>query len=71
MDGIMINCSECKQFNDAVMMKQCLAGKYQVNIAGHVMMMLGTVECDRFEPLFVPASVQLDKRTKEYKLANA
>ena len=67
----MINCSECKQFNDAVTMKQCLAGKYQVNIAGHVMMKLVTVECDRFESLYVPASVPVDKRTKECKLANA
>ena len=62
----MIECNTCKHFDDSVQMKQCLAGKYQVTIAGSVMMKLGVVECDRLDVLYDPV-IKIDKRSKEYR----
>jgi hypothetical protein len=57
----MINCKDCKRYNDAGQHKSCLAGKWEAHISGDVVLSPEMVECDAAE---IEA---IDKRTKAYK----
>lgn len=59
----MINCKDCKRFNDAGLHKSCLAGKWEVFISGGVLLRPEMVDCDAAE---IEADV-IDKRTKAYR----
>jgi hypothetical protein len=75
----MINCKDCKRYNDAGLHKSCLAGKWEVFISGDVVLSPEMVECDAavierisygYEGCDKPESVSVkvvDRRTKAYK----